>query len=132
MTTRSRKRALILALLVVLAAVVVAVFVWVRNPAPLSGRVLDEALKVGREASSFPAADEDYFHDMDGGMPLTPEEIKGRNSWTVWTAGNDRFWDGIGVTAYGALDFLKTLSTHPSLKTSRDHRWEYLGLVNEP
>ena len=35
-------------------------------------------------------------------------------------------------TAYGALDFLKTLSTHPSLKTSRDHRWEYLGLVNEP
>ncbi len=61
--------------------------------------MLDEALAVGRDASTFPAADEDYFHDMDGGVPLTPEEIKGRNSWIVWTAGNDRFWDGIGVTA---------------------------------
>ena len=33
----------------------------------------------GRDASTFPAADEDYFHDMDGGVPLTPEEVKGRN-----------------------------------------------------
>ena len=69
---------------------------------------------------------------MDGGVPLTPEEIKGRNTWIVWTAGNDRFWDGLGVTAFGALDFLKTMSSHPALKTSRDNRWEYLGLVNEP
>ena len=38
----------------------------------------------------------------------------------------------IGVTAFGALDFLKTISSHPSLKASRDNRWEYLGLVNEP
>jgi hypothetical protein len=131
-TRRSRWRALGLGLLVLLIAVGVAVFLWVGNRSPLAGRVLDEALAVGRDASTFPAADEDYFHDMDGGVPLTPEEIKGRNSWTVWAAGNDRFWDGIGVTAYGALDFLKTLSTHPSLKTNRDHRWEYLGLVNEP
>ena len=69
------------------------------------GRVLDEALAVGRDASTFPAADEDYFRDMDGGVPLTPEEIKGRNSWIVWTAGNDRFWDGIGVTAYRRARF---------------------------
>ena len=24
---------------------------------------------------------------------LTPDEIKGRNMWLVWTGGNDRFWD---------------------------------------
>src|SRR5262249_30089474 len=30
------------------------------------------------------------------------------------------------------LDFVKTLSSHPSLKFSRDNRWRYLGLVNEP
>ena len=30
------------------------------------------------------------------------------------------------------LDFLKTISSHPKLKASRDNRWEYLGLVNEP
>jgi hypothetical protein len=133
MTTQgSRWRALALGLLVVVLAAALAVVLWVRNEPVMSGRTLDEALAAGRDAASFPAADEDYFHDMDGGVPLTPEEIKGRNAWTVWTAGNDRFWDGIGETAYGALDFLKTLSTHPNLKTSRDHRWEYLGLVNEP
>ena len=75
-------------------------FLWVEKPrAAIAGRVLDEALAVGRDASTFPAADEDYFRDMDGGVPLTPEEIKGRNTWIVWTAGNDRFWDGLGVTA---------------------------------
>src|SRR4029077_11210504 len=124
----ARGRAVGIIFLVVLAAASVAVFLWARSHIPVSGRVLDEALVAGRDASTFPAADEDYFHDMDGGVPLTPEEIKGRNTWIVWTAGNDRFWDGIGVTAYGALGFVKTISTHPSLKTNRHHRWEYLRL----
>ena len=59
------------------------------------GSVSDEALRAGRSAPSFPAADEDYFHDMDGGDRLTADEIKGRNMWIVWTGGNDRFWDAI-------------------------------------
>src|SRR5918994_724184 len=57
------------------------------------GHVLDEAAKAGRPAASFPAAAEDYFHDMDGALPLSREEIQGRNMWIVWTGGNDRFWD---------------------------------------
>ena len=32
---------------------------------PEAGHVEDEARRAGRPASSFPAADEDYFHDMD-------------------------------------------------------------------
>ena len=32
-----------------------------------SGNVKDEALCVGRTADSFPAADDDYFRDMDNG-----------------------------------------------------------------
>lgn len=98
----------------------------------LPGSVLDEAKRAGRTAASLGPADEDYFHDMDGGVALTTEEIKGRNNWIVWTGGNDRFWDKISETSFGALDFLKTLSSHPSLKFSRDNRWDYLGLVNEP
>lgn len=98
----------------------------------ISGLVDDEAKLAHRPASSFPAADEDYFHDMDGGITLTGEEIKGRNSWIVWTAGNDRLWDLLTRTSVGNLDFLKTLSSYPGLKASRDNRWEYLGLVNEP
>ena len=75
------------------------------------GQVYDEARTANRPASSFPAADEDYFHDMDGGIPLTPEEVKGRNTWIVWTAGNDRMWDFLTETSVGNLDFLKTISS---------------------
>jgi cytochrome c2 len=95
-------------------------------------KVRDEARLADRDAASFPAADEDYMHDMDGGVALSPDEIKGRNTWNIWTGGNDRFWDEISKTSVGTLDFLKTLSSHPSLKASRDNRWHYLGLVNEP
>ena len=82
--------------------------------------------------SSFPAADEDYFHEMDGAIPLSADEIKGRNMWIVWTGGNDRLWNKLTVNSLGALDFLKTISSHPSLKFNREKRWEYFGLANEP
>ena len=102
--------------------------------------MLDEARQANRAANTFPAADEDYFRAMDGGIPLSPDEVKGRNTWVVWTGGNDRFWDTIGRTSFGALDLLKSLSSYPGainpqnekLKYSRDNRWYYLGLVNEP
>ena len=119
-----------------------------------SGAVLDEALCVGRTADSFPAADEDYFRDMDYGVTKTPKEVatglapylpgispeaatsaavKGRNNWIVWSGGNDRLWDVLSVDSAGILDFLKILSSHPDVKhLSRDSRWLYLGVVNEP
>jgi hypothetical protein len=99
---------------------------------PGAGQVLDEASRAGRTAASFVAADEDYFHDMDGSIGLSPAEIQGRNSWIVWTGGNDRFWDVLTVSSFGQFDLLKILSSHPKLRFSRDNRWNYLGLVNEP
>jgi hypothetical protein len=100
---------------------------------PEPGAVLDEAMQAGRKAESFPAADEDYFKDMDGGVQLSANEIKGRNNWIVWTGGNDRFWDHLVNKSFGAVDFVKILSSHPNVKhLSRDTRWNYLGLVNEP
>lgn len=126
------------------------------SPSPCgkgAGNVKDEALCVGVTADKMPGADEDYFQDMDYGATKNPEALakelepfvpgitpeqavksvaKGRNNWIVWTAGNDRFWDDIGKDSKGTLDFLKVLSNHPSLKFSRDNRWSYLGLVNEP
>ncbi len=117
---------------------------------PPVGVVLDEALAASppRLAASFPAADEDYFHDMDrtkdGAMTLTADEVRGRNTWIVWSAGNDVMWDTLGDNSVGALDFLKVLSSHPSQKYGRacdparladgscQNRWEYFGLVNEP
>src|SRR6266852_7456082 len=102
-----------------------------KSPEP--GTVLDEAITVGRKADSFPAADEDYFKDMDGGVALTTNEVKGRNNWIVWSGGNDRFWDHLVNKSFGAVDFLKIVSSHLSMKhLSRDTRWKYLGVVNEP
>jgi hypothetical protein len=101
-----------------------------------SGKEKDEAMRAGRTPQSMPAADEDYFRDMDGGIALNREEAMGRNMWIVWTGGNDRFWDGISATSFGTLDFIKTLSSHPAMtnpkRYDRDNRFEYLGLVNEP
>jgi hypothetical protein len=124
-----RKLFLVLVILVLLGG---GVWLVARMRQPQIGKVKDEALANGRAAESFPAADEDYFHDMDGGVTLTTAEIRGRNTWIVWSAGNDVMWDKLSVTSTGVLDFLKTVSSHPSLKAGRDRRWEYYGLVNEP
>jgi len=90
---------------------------------PQPGEVLDEAKQAGREVGSFTHASEDYFHDMDGGLTLTPEEIKGRNMWLVWSGGNDRFWNSMTDYTFGAFDLLKIISSHRSLCYSRANRW---------
>jgi len=123
-----RHRAVSTSLLISLACLLAAG--CTREPKP--GTVLDEAKQAGRTAASFPQATEDYFHDMDGGLQLTDAEIRGRNMWLVWTGGNDRFWDRMTQYTFGAFDMLKMISSHPSLGFSRDDRWEYMGLVNEP
>ncbi|EKE73658.1 c-type cytochrome [Gallaecimonas xiamenensis] len=118
-----------------------------------SGKILDEAKCVGRDADSLKAADDDYFADMDYGLSHNPAEVqarlepfipgitedealkafvRGRNNWIVWTAGNDTLWDELSRVSVGNLDLLKTVSNHPSLGYSRDNRWQYLGVVNEP
>ncbi|PYQ65055.1 MAG: hypothetical protein DMF53_06355 [Acidobacteria bacterium] len=108
------------------------------SPGPHPREVVDEARLAGRAAASFPAADEDYFHDMDGGGNLTKSQIIGRNNWIVWTGGNDHLWDDLTLKSVGNFDLLKTISSYPYPKGSklpsygRHNRWWYLGLVNEP
>src|SRR6266446_9821375 len=104
---------------------------WFAGPA-WAQAVVDEARQAGRSAQTFPAADEDHFRAMDGGIALTPDEVKGRNMWLVWTGGNDRLWDELTNLTFGSFDLLKILSSYPGLKYSRDSRWNYFGLVNEP
>jgi hypothetical protein len=98
----------------------------------IPGHVLDEAMLAHRTVDSLKAADEDYFHDMDGGLSLTRDEVMGRNMWNVWTGGNDRFWDELTIPSVGNFDLLKTISSHPTMKYGRDSRFAYLGLVSEP
>lgn len=90
---------------------------------PEPGTVLDEAMANGRDADSFPAANEDYFADMDGGykrasdqsVVLTENEVKGRNNWIVWSGGNDRFWDYMANNTFGVFDLLKIISSSPRI-----------------
>jgi hypothetical protein len=116
-------------LLVIVAGVSLVLFLSSGRPKP--GTVVDEARRAGRDAVSLAAADEDYFHEMDGGVALSAGEARGRNTWLVWTGGNDRFWDILTRYGFGTFDLLKILSSHPSLKFSRDNRWNYFGLINE-
>jgi hypothetical protein len=96
------------------------------------GQVLDEAARARVPAWKLSAAGEDYFHDMDGGPGLTPAEVRGRNTWMVWTGGNDRLWDLLASESAGVFDLIKVISSHPELPYKRTNRWAYLGLVNEP
>lgn len=109
------------------------------------GKIQDEAMRAGRNVNSFPPAPDtlanDYFHDMDQNadakhqvhpLDLTLQEAQGRATWIVWTGGNDRLWDVLSRLSVGNLDLLKTISTNPRLKASRDNRWGWMGLVNEP
>ena len=95
-------------------------------------RPKDEAAVAGLSADHFKHADENYFHDMDNGVALTPDEIKGRNMWLVWTGGNDRFWDYMSQPTLGGFDLLKLVAPDPNGPNRRGNRWYQLGLVNEP
>jgi hypothetical protein len=105
---------------------------------PQPGKVLDEARQAGRSAASLPAPLEDYFHDMDGGTDLKPEPatklnpVLGRNTWLVWSGGNDRFWDKMTAYTFGAFDLLKIITYDPNKPIDRADRWKTLGLINEP
>ena len=103
---------------------------------PQPGAVQDEAMRAGREPGSFPPAGpedgKDYFAAMDNGIALTPDEVRGRDMWLLWTGGNDRLWDQLTRQSFGTFDLLKTISSRPGLRASRDNRWSWLGLVNEP
>ena len=90
---------------------------------------IDEAKAAGKTTADFPQITADIFRPMDGGINLSPEEIMGRNTWNLWSAGNQRFWNRVAQDSYGLMDLLKMLD---SRKFSRGERFKTLGLVNEP
>ena len=112
--------------------VAAAILLWVpgTQAAPATP---DEAQRAGRAPASFPQAKEDYFHDMDNAVALSPEEIQGRNMWLLWTGGNDRFWDKVTRNSMATFDLLKIVTSHPSQAycdgkhCDRNSRWHWLG-----
>ena len=81
----------------------------------------------GRKPADFPELALDVFKPMDGGIELSADEIKGRNTWNLWTAGNEQFWDRVAREGLGLFDLLKTIDSR-----RRDERFKELGLINQP
>jgi hypothetical protein len=89
--------------------------------------VVDAAKAAGKTPADFPQAADDYFKDMDGGIALSPQEAMGRNTWMVWTAGNEAFWDYMANHSFGAFDLLKLLDSR-----GRGTRFKVYGVINDP
>src|SRR5262245_18958544 len=87
----------------------------------------DDAKAAGLTPADFPQVADDVFSRMDGGIRLAPDEVKGRNTWILWTAGNQAFWDRMARESAGIVDLLKTLDSR-----LRPHRFARMGLMNEP
>ena len=94
-----------------------------RRPAPPP----DDAKRAGLTPADFPQVVDDVFRQMDGGIQLDAHEVKGRNTWLLWSAGNPVFWDRVARESAGLVDLLKTLDSR-----LRARRFARMGLVNEP
>ena len=57
----------------------------------------------------------------------TTNEILGRNTWMLWCAGNEGFWDWLAGNSYGFTDLLKLVDSR-----TRPVRFRTAGLINEP
>ncbi|HEV8618075.1 MAG TPA: cytochrome c [Candidatus Udaeobacter sp.] len=90
---------------------------------------IDEAKAAGLTTADLPQITADIFKPMDGGIDLSPKEIMGRNTWNLWSGGNQHFWNRAAQDSYGLMDLLKMLDNR---KYPRGERFKILGAVNEP
>ncbi len=122
----SKKRKILVTLAVVVAVALLLWLVkWCRDRQPAQ----DEAMQKGIPVEFFAQAENeaDYFRDMDGGGQFTPEQVKGRNTWMIWTGGNEAFWNHLAQEgSFGTHDLLKTLSSYPCSpdQAARARRYE--------
>ena len=141
-----RKRLLSALALILLASFAgAALYAFLQRPRP--GHVTDDVRQA--ELTTFPPPAEDYFHGMDGALALGLDEVRGRNTWMLWSAGNDRLWDWLARESAGEFDLLKIAGSYDPRKDKslpeprraalqtqypfrRENRLETLGLLNEP
>ncbi|MGC2107988.1 MAG: hypothetical protein WA655_00635 [Candidatus Korobacteraceae bacterium] len=93
----------------------------------LDSAVPDDAKAAGKTVADFPQTASHAFDEMDGGLSLTDDERQGRNTWLLWTAGDQVFWDRMARQDLGTADLLKTIDSR-----RRNSRFKDMGLVNQP
>jgi hypothetical protein len=92
-----------------------------------SAAVPDAAKAAGKTSADFPQTVSPVFNEMDGRLLLTQDEIKGRNTWILWTAGDQTMWDRLAQHGLGTADLLKTIDSR-----HRPTRFKEMGLINQP
>jgi hypothetical protein len=70
---------------------------------------IDEAKAAGKTTADFPQITDDIFKPMDGGIDLSQAEIMGRNTWNLWSGGNQHFWNQAAQDSFGLMDLLRML-----------------------
>ncbi len=117
------KRVLLWAGVLIVAGLAVAAW-FIR---PCLSPPIDDAKAAGKTVADFPQTASHAFDGMDGGIALSEDQTEGRNTWLLWTAGDQTFWDRMAQQGYGLSDLLKTID-------SRQHnsRFRDMGLVNQP
>ncbi|MEO6741346.1 MAG: hypothetical protein ABIP20_13935 [Chthoniobacteraceae bacterium] len=114
----------------------------------LSGRTMKGTPVTPRTPECFPAESRDLFWQMDmvatdKDGPLHPlnfdtnadgkidnaerNAIRGRNTWLLWGAGNETFWNWLAQDGFGITDFLVMLDAR-----RRGDRFVRAGLINQP
>jgi mono/diheme cytochrome c family protein len=58
---------------------------------------------------------------------LEMKEVFGRNTWMIWCAGNEGFWDDLSRAELGFIDLVKLLDSR-----NRTRRFADAGMINEP
>jgi hypothetical protein len=87
----------------------------------------DDAKAAGKTIADFPQATSRALNDMDGGIAVDDDELRGRNTWILWTAGDQVFWDQMARQGLGTADLLKVIDSR-----HRPTRFQDMGLINQP
>lgn len=102
---------------------------WIRD------NVGEHALPQNENGTLYPTHPYDAFKGMDSHVTtlydheFTDDEIKGRNTWVMWTGGNQAFWDHLARKSNGIVDFLKICD---SRFIRRGDRFKIMGVVPNP
>jgi len=110
---------------VLLLVGIASVMLFLRSS--LDSAVPDDAKATGKTVADFPRTPSHALDAMDGGIPLSVAEREGRNTWILWTAGDQVFWDRMAQHGLGTADLLKTIDSR-----MRGSRFQEMGLVNQP
>ncbi|MEY4589662.1 MAG: hypothetical protein RL497_1738 [Pseudomonadota bacterium] len=109
-------------ILVALGIISLATWWTTHKPAPI-----DTPKAEGKTPADFPQTASSWYDAMDGGIALSDEERKGRNTWLIWTGGNQEFWNHMATHSFGSVDLLKILDTR-----KRAERFDWYGVMNDP